>query len=137
MILNLMKDELRRDEGLRLKPYEDSVGKLTIGIGRNLDDNGITETEADFLLTNDIASAMGTLDMFIPWWKNLSEVRQRAVLNMCFNMGIHKLMGFTNMLKALRTGDYETASAEALNSEWSRQVGARSHRIAIQIASGV
>lgn len=136
MILNLMKAELTRDEALRLKPYTDSVGKTTIGIGRNLSDDGITAYEADFLLTNDIANAMQGLDMALPWWKNLSEARQRALLNMCFNMGLHVLMEFTNMLTALRTGDWQTASKEALNSPWAREVGARAQRIAIAFVTG-
>ncbi len=136
MILNLMKDELKRDEGWKLKPYKDGVGKLTIGCGRNLDDVGLEDHEVEYLLTNDIANAMQSLDMALPWWNGLSEVRQRALLNMCFNMGLHRLMGFTEMLTALRMGDYQTASNEALNSAWAKQVGSRAQRIAVQIATG-
>lgn len=136
MILNLMKDELRRDEGIRLKPYKDSVGKTTIGIGRNLDDVGITDYEADYLLTNDIANAMQGLDMALPFWKDMTESRQRALLNMVFNMGLHKVMEFTHMIIALRTGDYQTASDECLNSAWAKQVGSRAQRIAVQFATG-
>lgn len=131
-----MKDELTRDEALKLKPYRDTKGKLTIGIGRNLDDVGITAGEADFLLTNDIANAMQSLDMALPWWKNLSEARQRGLLNMTFNMGLHKVMEFTNMLAALKSGDWATASSESLNSDWAREVGNRAQRIAVQFASG-
>ncbi len=131
-----MKAELKRDEGIRLKPYKDTVGKLTIGIGRNLDDVGISAAEADFLLTSDISNTINDLDMGLPWWKNLSEERQRALLNMCFNMGLHKLMAFTHMLDALRKGDYEEASNQALNSTWAQQVGSRAHRIAAQFVTG-
>lgn len=130
MILNLMKDELRRDEGLRLKPYKDSVGKVTIGIGRNLDDVGISENEADIMLTNDIVAVINFLDMSLPWWKNMTEVRQRALLNMTFNVGRTSLLGFRNMLDALRTEDYALAAHEALDSKWASQVGARATRIA-------
>lgn len=131
-----LKLDLTRDEGVRLKPYEDSVGKLTIGIGRNLDDVGISSAEADYMLTNDVASIMQTLDMAIPYWKNQTEDRQRAIANMAFNMGIHRLLGFTNMLAAIRAGDFATASQEALNSEWAKQVGARAQRIAVLLATG-
>lgn len=136
MILNLMKDELKRDEGVKLEPYRCTAGKLTIGCGRNLSDNGITEAEADYLLTNDISNAINGLDMALPFWKDMSEVRQRALLNMSFNMGLHRLMGFKNMLAALKNKDYTTASAEALDSDWSRQVGSRAQRIAVQLATG-
>jgi lysozyme len=134
--LALMKAELKRDESVRLKPYRDTVGKLTIGVGRNLDDVGITAHEADFLLTGDIANAIHDLDMALPWWGNLSEVRQRALLNMCFNLGIHRLLGFRNMLEALRKGEYVEASNQALNSKWAQQVGSRAQRIAVQFVTG-
>lgn len=136
MIINLMKQELRRDEGVKLKPYYDTKRKLTIGIGRNLDDVGITPDEADYLLTGDIAGSMRDLDMGIPWWRDLSEARQRALLNMCFNMGLGKLMGFHKMLEALRTQDWAKASQEALDSEWAREVGPRAQRIAVIFATG-
>lgn len=132
----LLKQDLTRDEALRLKPYKDSVGKLTIGVGRNLDDDGVSPAEVDFMLTNDIANILQGLDMAVPYWKSLSEPRQRAIANMAFNMGIHRLLGFTNMLAAIRAGDFNKASQEALNSEWARQVGARAQRIAVLLATG-
>lgn len=136
MNLTLMKSELTRDEGVRLKPYIDTAGKLTIGIGRNLDDVGVTAAEADFLLTNDVVNSMQTLDMALPWWKDLSEVRQRALLNMMFNMGWHTLMEFKDMLFALKTSDWEKAAQEARNSIWAREVGDRAERIATQFING-
>lgn len=131
-----LKQDLTHDEGVRLMPYVDSVGKVTIGVGRNLTDDGISSGEMDIMLTNDITNVMQSLDMAIPYWKNLSETRQRALANMCFNMGLHRLLGFTNMLAAIRAGDFTTASTEALNSEWARQVGARAQRIAVLLATG-
>lgn len=131
-----MKQELTRDEALKLKLYKDTKGKMTIGIGRNLDDVGITADEADFLLTNDIANSTQDLDMALPWWRDLNETRQRALLNMIFNMGLHALMEFKEMLAALKGKDWERASQEALNSDWAREVGSRAQRIAVQFASG-
>ncbi len=129
-LLDTIETDLIRDEGLRLKPYTDTVGKLTIGVGRNLDDVGISDAEARHLLRNDIMAAVRDLDRNIPWWRDLSEGRQRALLNMCFNMGWPTLSAFRKMLAALRTGDYDTAAAEALDSRWARQVGQRADRIA-------
>ncbi len=131
-----MKAELRRDEGVRLKPYRDTVGKLTIGVGRNLDDTGITEGEADRLLEDDIGRAIADLDGALPWWRNLSEIRQRAVLNMAFNLGLSRLLGFKTMLADLERGDYEGAAREAIDSRWARQIGARAQRIAMMLAEG-
>ena len=136
-----IKSDLRRDEGLRLKPYRCSEGKLTIGVGHRIlkgEDfsKGISELEADTILINDIYDVIRDLDMYIPWWKNLSEVRQCAIINMGFNLGLPRLMKFRKMLRALRKRDFETAALEALDSKWARQVGNRSQRIAKLIREG-
>lgn len=136
MDIDQLKQDLMRDEGTRLKLYKDSVGKLTIGTGRNLDDVGITADEAAYLLNNDIANVTQTLNKAFPWWAALSESRQRALANMTFNMGFSKLLGFRQMLAALQSGDYMEASKQALDSEWARQVGDRAHRIALQFVNG-
>jgi lysozyme len=129
MDLLLMKKELMRDEGLRLKPYKDSVGKLTVGVGRNLDDVGISEGEAEALLVHDIQRAAVSLDAHLPWWTKMSEERQRALLNMVFNMGIHTVLEFTNTLGLLERGEYEKAAANLAMSKWAKQVGPRAARI--------
>lgn len=131
-----LRHDLLRDEGLRLKPYRDSVGKLTIGVGRNLDDLGITEREAMDLLANDIARTEVELDRALPWWRDLTDGRQRALLNMAFNLGVPRLVGFRRMLAALAGGEYETAAVEALDSQWARQVGDRARRIADLLRRG-
>lgn len=135
MNIDLMKFELRRDEGVRLKPYRDTVGKLTIGVGINLDE-GITEDESDYLLESRIRRAESDLDRALPWWRGLSEARQRALINMAFNMGVPRLLGFGNMIHALHGGEYDRAAAEALDSRWARQVGARAQRIAEMFREG-
>ena len=122
--------DLRRDEGLRLKPYRDSVGKLTIGIGRNLDDNGISEQEADNMLFNDISKTRAELDEQIPWWRDMPEQVQRGLCNMTFNMGWPRLSQFRMMLAALEDRAWDAAAEEALDSTWAKQVGDRARRIA-------
>lgn len=128
--------ELERDEGLRLHPYRDTVGKLTIGIGRNLDDVGISEAEARFMLANDAARAERDARRALPSFDDLSDARKRALVNMSFNLGLPRLLGFKNMLAALAAGDYERAAAEALDSVWARQVGDRAERIVTMIREG-
>lgn len=128
--INLLAMDLTRDEAERLKPYKDSVGKLTIGVGRNLDDVGISAEESRILLFNDIARVLGELDRQLPWWRGMSEGRQRALANMAFNLGLPRLRGFKKMLTALETGQWEAAHNEALTSRWAGQVGQRANRIA-------
>lgn len=136
MDIAALKRQLRRHEGIRLKPYRDTVGKLTIGIGRNLDDKGISEAEASFLLDSDIASVLESLDNAFPWWKKLDDVRQRVLADMCFNMGIGGLLGFTNMLSAVRAENYRAAAAEMLSSRWAIQVGNRAKRLSQMMETG-
>ncbi len=123
-------DDLKRDEGLRLKPYLDSVGKVTIGYGRNIDDVGITEREAEAMLANDIARTLADLNRALPWWRKLPSRQQRGLQNMCFNLGLPRLLGFKKMLAALKSGDRKRAAEEALDSKWAGQVGERAERIA-------
>lgn len=136
MDINLMRKELIRDEGVRNYPYKDTVGKLTIGVGRNLDGVGIHDDEAYLMLANDIQDAMRSLDKHLPWWRELAEVRQRVLVNMCFNLGITGLLGFKNTLAMIKTGKYTEAAAAMLNSKWAGQVGARAQRLAEQMAKG-
>lgn len=136
MDIALLEKELKRDEGERLFPYVDTVGKTTIGVGRNLTDKGISPEESALLLHNDIQHAMRMLDASLPWWKNLTDARQRVLANMCFNLGITRLRGFRKTLAAMQSGDVETAAREMLDSTWAKQVGARAHRLAAQWRAG-
>lgn len=129
--------QLLRDEGLLLKPYQDSVGKWTIGIGRNLSDVGITESEAYGLLHNDLEKVAKQLKEELPWLDSLSVERRAVLGNMCFNLGIAGLMQFKKFLTALRLGNYEHAAIEMLDSKWAKQVGPRAVRLAAQIRTGV
>ena len=119
-----------------MHPYVDSVGKTTIGIGRNLNDVGITQAEAIYLCSNDIQNATQHLEQSLPWTSSLDDVRRDALIAMTFNMGIGRLCGFKKFLSALQAGDWKTARNEMLDSQWASQVGARAYRLAIQIETG-
>jgi len=125
-----LADDLMRDEGVRLKPYYCDAGRLTIGVGRNLEDAGITTVEAMDMLGHDIDRVVDELNAALPWWLELPEPAQRGLANMCFNLGLSRLLKFKKMLLALETGDYEVAATEALDSLWACQVGTRADRIA-------
>lgn len=136
MNLDAMRSELIRDEAMKLKPYRDSVGKLTIGVGRNLDDVGISQVEAAQMLDSDIRRTADALDKALPWWRGLDEVRQRVLLNMAFNMGVAGMLGFKHTLAAVQTGKYADAAAEMLDSKWAQQVGSRAQRLADMMIKG-
>ena len=128
--------QLEIDEGRKTKPYTCTAGKLTIGVGRNLQDVGLRQKEIDFLLQNDIEECYTELLRRWPWIEQLDAVRTEALLNMAFNMGLPTLAKFKKMFAALRAEQYSEAAKEALTSQWSKQVGARAQRIAHQIEFG-
>jgi len=132
-----LSEDLERDEGLRLKPYADTVGKLTIGVGRNLDDVGISEVEARMMLQEDIRRATRGLDSRLPWWRSLCDERQDVLVNMAFNLGLSRLLGFKGTLAKMQAKDWAGAAAEMLDSAWAKQVGGRARRLSEQMRRGV
>lgn len=130
-----LRSQLLKHEGLRLKPYTDSVGKLTIGIGRNLNDRGITEAEARYLLDNDINACIHDL-LALTWFPDLDPIRQRVFVDLCFNLGIVRLQGFVKMLDYASRKDWPNAAAELLNSRYAQQVGQRAQTLATMLITG-
>ena len=123
-------------EGLELKPYKCTAGHLTIGIGRNLDDRGITEDEARFLCQNDVDIVEQELTRKFPFIVGLGDVRIRVLLDMAFNLGVPRLSAFSNMWAALEEGDYKQAAVEMLDSRWARQVGRRATNLSQMMETG-
>lgn len=158
--------EIARDEGDMLKWYRCTAGKRSIGKGRNLDDvgisaeesrllgitvasciaRGITQAQSDALFANDIGRSKRDLDAKLPWWRKLDGVRQRVLLNMCFNMGIGRvasrgkkargLLSFVNTLAKVQRGDWPGAVAGMKASDWHNQVGARAVRLEAMMLTG-
>lgn len=136
-ILDRLQQQLILHEGLKLHPYVDTVGKVTIGIGRNLTDVGITHVEAIYLCDNDIARAVADLERNAPWVAQLEPARQAVLIDMCFNLGWPRLSLFENTLAAVRRGDYLAASEGMRASKWAKQVGhGRSGRLRKMMLTG-
>lgn len=142
---DLLKKELLRDEGLRLKIYVDSEGVPTVGVGHNLSDMEITEPEALAYLEADIDRTVKDLDRELPWWRELDQVRQHVLLNMAFNMGVKErrkdgtirgLVTFTTTLAFVKHGMYGEAAISMLQSLWAKQVGVRAKRLSQQMQDG-
>lgn len=136
MNIERLKKQLLIDEGKKNFPYRDTVGKLTIGIGRNLDDRGLSNDEVFFLLENDVKEVIQELSRNLPWFNNLDSVRQEVLANMCFNLGWPKLSQFKTTLGHIQAGRYKEASGTMLQSLWARQVGARAVRLSKMMATG-
>jgi lysozyme len=130
-----LTDQLTRDEGCKLKVYKDTKGILTIGVGRNLEGNGISLEEAQYLLANDIRNVQAACTANFSFFKALDEVRQGVLVNMGF-MGVEKLKQFHKMLAAIEAGDWQTAAKEMLDSKYATDVGDRAKRLAQQLITG-
>ncbi len=128
--------QLTIDEGRRDRVYTDSVGKLTVGVGRNISDREFSQDEIDLMLSNDIALVEADLDRTMPWWRTMTEARQGVLANMAFNLGISRLAGFKNTLAYMQAGRYDAAAAGMLDSLWAKQVGARADRLAKIMRTG-
>lgn len=130
MDLEKLKDQLILHEGMELKSYRCSQGYTTIGVGRNVQELGITEDEARYLLDNDILRVCQELDANVSWWRDMSEVRQRVFVDMVFNLGISRFLNFKNMLDAAEKEDWPEAAAQMMDSRWADQVGRRAVTLA-------
>lgn len=137
MSYETLRAMLLRDEDLRLSPYTDTEGNLTIGVGHNLTAKPISMRAALFILDDDIEDAQADVDLQLQWVRHhLSDARQDVVDAMCFNLGISRLLTFKKALAALKAGAWETAAEEMLDSKWARQVGDRAKRLAATIVNG-
>lgn len=134
-----LEAQLLQHEGFHAVAYADSLGFLTIGIGRMIDarkGGGITRNEALYLLGNDIDRIEAALDADVPWWRHLDDVRQRVLVDMAFNLGVSGLLDFANALGAAARGDFNTAAIEMLDSTWAGQVGLRAVNLATMMRTG-
>tara|TARA_R110000851_G_scaffold16857_1_gene54299 strand:+ start:158 stop:586 length:429 start_codon:yes stop_codon:yes gene_type:complete len=129
---------LRLHEGVKTHVYTDHLGYETIGVGRCIRKNvglGLSDDEINYLLSNDVSRVTAELGRF-KWFPELNEARRDAMINLCFQLGLTKLLKFKNFLASMEDGDYELASTHLLDSLYARQTPARADEIAEMIVSG-
>lgn len=134
------QERLLRSEGFRESAYQDTQGMWTIGIGRMIDSRAggkITPAEALFLLSNDMDTAERELDENLGWWRVLDPIRASVLLEMAFNLGLPKLLKFTNTLEAVQSKRWDDAARGMLDSLWADQVGERAVRLAEMMRTGL
>lgn len=136
--LVVLKSQLRRHEGVFRFPYVDTVGVITIGIGRNLNHVGLSMDEVEYLFENDVKKAVNSARRVVgeELFDSLSVNRKAAIANMAFNLGECGLRKFVKFLGFIRRGDFKKASHEMLNSVWARQVGRRAIELSRMIRDG-
>jgi len=129
---------IKRHEGVKSKVYLCSAGYETIGVGRNISESGLglSDDEIDYLLDNDIKRVQEELQDTYFWFDELNDARQDAMVDICFNLGLTKLRGFTNALTAMSREQFDVAADEFMDSKWAKQVGMRAIRVTEMIRSG-
>ncbi len=136
MILSDMKQIEINHEGIKLKPYRCPAGKLTIGVGRNLDDCGIRPDEAEMMLENDLRKSYQDLLTIFPEFQTYSLNRQHALIDMRFQLGFTGFIQFRQMIKAVKSGDWEEASKQAFDSDYAKEVPARAAWVSANLLEG-
>ena len=148
MNLEKLEKQLHLEEGRPPTTYLDSKGILSGGAGHNLIDEPepgydrpgipVSDEMCTKWFLKDIQDAIDDLDRELPWWRDLDDVRQNALLNLCFNMGWTGLSTFHNTLANFKAGNYAAAASGFLRSQYARDVGpTRSKRVAKMIETGV
>ncbi len=131
-----LRKEIEIDEGRRDKVHTCSMGKLTIGVGHNIEDNPLPDEVIDLLFNMDIEQTVIECERF-DWYKTLSPLRQRVIVNMAFNMGVSGVLKFKKMIAAIEIGDFDEAATQMMHSKWYRQVGDRAERLCQMMETGV
>jgi len=114
----------KKHEGLRLKLYKDTKDLLSIGWGRNIEQCGISEAEAQFMFDNDMKDVMAQIEIKILFWNNLSDTRKVVLIDMAYNLKgrVQGLLKFKNMLEYSEKEEWSKASVEILRSKYAKDV---------------
>lgn len=133
--LEQVTKDLKVDEGFRCSPYQCSADKKTIGYGWNIDDRPISERIAGLILQEQILETLAECER-LPWFHNLSTVRKGVIINMIFNIGMGRFLGFQKTIGFIKAGMFGKAALEMLDSKWARQVGRRADRLSAEMREG-
>jgi lysozyme len=128
-----LRDLLIKHEGIKGKVYADTEGILTVGVGRNLEDVGVSYDEAMLMLDNDIKRVLYACWHEFPWFADLTEDRQNVVANMVFNLGLEGFKKFKKMIAAIEKDDYIEAACQMIDSKWAAQVKGRAVELAVMM----
>ncbi len=138
-LLDRLAALLIAEEGLRLEPYKDTEGYLTIGVGRLIDPargGGISRDEALYMLNNDMGRVIHELTAKLPWFAELDETRQIVMAAMAFQLGITGVLNFKRMITAAQARQWDLAAQEMLESRWADQTPDRARRMAEAMKTG-
>lgn len=134
-VRDILHTNLIKHEGVKLKPYRDTAGVLTIGVGHNLE-NGITHKTVMQILDDDIDVATQDAKKIFPSLLTFSDNRQAALIELVFNMGLGTFSKFHTTIACIHAGNWKLGARNLLDSIWAKQVGHRAIDIANMIENG-
>ena len=137
--MSKLLEMLKRHEGVETHAYTDSVGKITIGVGRNIDPEGglgLSPREVNYLLQNDVDRVENELLGVIPWVEYIGWARMDALVNICFNLGLPRFLKFKKALAAAEDGNWDLCAEEFMDSRWATQVGRRAIELTELLKTG-
>ena len=128
-------DQIKEHEGLKLFPYKCPAGKLTIGYGHNLQDNGLSKSACEYILYDDIDEAKRNLKTIFgnEFFESLNDSKKIALIDMMFNLGMVKFLTFKRFIFAVETQNWENASYEIIHSRAYEQNKKRYKKLSEQI----
>ena len=126
-----IKAKIELEEGRESKMYRCPAGYNTIGIGHNLDANGIGDKAIDAIFEEDLEKVVKELDKKLAWWRDAPDNVQRVLVDLTFNMGMPRLLKFKNTLRLIKNRDYKKSSYALLKSLYAKQVRNRANRNAV------
>lgn len=141
--INLKNLVSAHEGGHMLKMYEDSKGILTVGVGHNIEERGISQAVSELMFEEDLQITVDECSQRFSWFNDMGEVRQAAIVDMVFNMGMPTFRTFTNTISYLSNRSYLSASMEMLRgtgpegkSKWYNDVGSRALTISKMVETG-
>ena len=136
MDIQKTKELLILHEGKKNKAYICPAGKITIGIGRNLEDKGLSDAEIEFLFQNDVSECISDLEKIFPDFHNLDDVRQAVLIDMRFNLGPGGFRSFRKFIRAVRDKDWREAVKQMKDSKWYYEVKTRAKGLCKMMETG-
>jgi lysozyme len=143
MDIKKLRDQLKIDEGVKYEVYDDHLGYKTLGIGHlvvpgDLEydapvGTSVSEDRVNEIFDQDVITYIDETKKVFGNLEGMPEEAQQVLVNMCFNMGAPRLSKFKNFIRAIHDENWETASAEMLDSIWATQVGPRAIRLSERI----
>ena len=123
-----MRKHIESNEGRHNKPYKCSEGKLTIGVGHNIEDRGLSDKVIDLLFIEDIQEAYLTAHSLFYRFVSMPQNAQTVFMDMAFQLGKSRLRKFKNMIACANERDWKGVVLEMVDSRWYHQTPNRAKR---------